>query len=233
MGQRTVKWTGSMDTSALLLVLTRIAEALETANIIAMASYPDVTTSSRSPSASPAPSAGHVPEVQVSAPGTETAQVASSPFVSISEALSGRSAEEGGGGALPGHGRGAGEQEKESSIGCNECRLSGRAACLCYFIGSSIALPTALSPRPRRRSLSQPSQPSQQPPSSALLHPYCHSGTYAGPSIFLTSSDPVDIPDKDEVASPAASSPLVFSFEGDPLEDLDGLDQDLDEDLAT
>src|SRR6266542_5687309 len=44
----------SMDISALLLALIHIAEVLETANIIAMASYPDVSTSSQPPS-SPVP----------------------------------------------------------------------------------------------------------------------------------------------------------------------------------
>jgi len=90
-----------MDTSALLLVLTRIAEALETANIIAMASYPDVSSSSRSSSPPPASSASCIPEVQVSDVGGAI-QVSPSPFASISEGGSGRSIEEGERDVLPG-----------------------------------------------------------------------------------------------------------------------------------
>ena len=62
----------SMDISALLLALIRIAEVLETANIIAMASYPDISTSSQPPS-SPVPIVGVVLEVQVSTSGAEAA----------------------------------------------------------------------------------------------------------------------------------------------------------------
>jgi len=206
-----------MDASALLLVLTRIAEALETANIIAMASYPDVSTSSRSSSPPPAPSAGCVPEVQVSDAGG--VQVFPSPFASISEGGADHSIGEGEREMLPGCGRKVGEQEKkESGVGCIECQLSGRAACLCYFLGRSIPQPTALSPRPRLRSLSP------HPPSSILSHTHSHSGASVAPSVSFRGSEDVWIhSDGMASSSTAASKALAFSFEGDPLENSEDL----------
>src|SRR6266542_5416181 len=121
----------SMDISALLLALIRIAEVLETANIIAMASYPDISTSSQPPSSS-VPIIGVVPEVQVSTSGVEAA----SKFVPASNMTFSVRKEEGLEDIPFRCGRGVGEEGVEKMEDGFECQLSDHTVCdpcICSF----------------------------------------------------------------------------------------------------
>ena len=145
----------SLDLSALLPALVRIAVALEAANEIAAANCSGISAPLQ-PSALPAPVVDTVPGIQVSAPeggatepGTPLPPLPPLPVLNpvVQPAMGERE------GALSRCGPDEGEGRHESNLCKLECQPSSSGRCTCSF-ESDYAMPTALSPRPRRRQLS-------------------------------------------------------------------------------
>ncbi len=210
------------DVSVLLPVLVRIAEALEAANVIAKANCPDVSPPLLS-SSSPAPTIGVIPEVQISTPGVEATRPVSSTLVSIPGELFDCSVRGEGEDPLSICVREGAEGQREGS----SCRFGGSlsscAACDCCTCSfeSCVTLPTALSPRPRPCSLSPHPHPLFLPQigsqtDSVVVPPPSFGGSDIE-SIWCRDGETSSIG-----SSSIASTTLVFSFEGEPLQGLEG-----------